>query len=102
MKLTKNLKTRTAGSCFKTNDSPVTVHLCTWLKRARLEKNYSMRVFSEILGVPHSLIGKVENRERRLDVAEFVAYCEALGIKPEDGILYAKSEAAKEGAQEAA
>jgi hypothetical protein len=36
--------------------------------------------------MPHSFGGKVEQGERRLDVVEYLQYCQALDIKPEDGI----------------
>ena len=42
--------------------------LCLWLKRQRQDKGHTMRSLSEVLGTPHSFIGKVENQERRLDV----------------------------------
>jgi hypothetical protein len=45
-----------------------------------------MRSLSEVLGTPHSFIGKVENQERRLDVVEFVRYCQALEVDPADGL----------------
>lgn len=46
-----------------------------------------MREFATELGVPHSYIGKVEQCERKLDVLEFVKYCEALGVDPSEGII---------------
>ncbi|WP_419571315.1 helix-turn-helix domain-containing protein [Rheinheimera sp.] len=60
--------------------------LCVWLKRQRQEKGHTMRSLSEILGTPHSFIGKVENQERRLDVIEYVRYCHALEIDPMEGL----------------
>ncbi|OGO74965.1 MAG: transcriptional regulator [Chromatiales bacterium RIFOXYA1_FULL_46_5] len=60
--------------------------LCVWLKRQRQEKGHTMRSLSEILGTPHSFIGKVENQERRLDVVEYVRYCQALAIDPMYGL----------------
>ena len=45
-----------------------------------------MREFAVELGVPHSYIGKVEQCERKLDVLEFVRYCEALEVNPDDGV----------------
>lgn len=60
--------------------------LTRWLKRQRQEKNHTMRSLSEILGTPHSFIGKVENQERRLDVVEYVRYCNALEVNPMDGL----------------
>ncbi len=34
------------------------------------------------LNRPQSFVAKVENGERRLDVVEFAAYADALGVKP--------------------
>jgi hypothetical protein len=41
-----------------------------------------MRVLAEKLDVPHSFVQKVESLERRLDVYEYVQYCDALGLDP--------------------
>ena len=35
-----------------------------------------------LLGKPQSYVSKVEGRERRLDVGEYVAWMQALGIDP--------------------
>lgn len=45
-----------------------------------------MRSLSELLEVPHSFIGKVENNERRLDVPEYLLYCQTLGVCPQEGL----------------
>ncbi len=60
--------------------------LITWLKEQRLSQGLSMRQLAEKLDCPHSFIGKVEQGERRLDVIEFVEYCENLHIDPADGL----------------
>ncbi|EHR40112.1 MAG: helix-turn-helix transcriptional regulator [Alishewanella agri] len=60
--------------------------LCAWLKQQRQLKKHTMRSLSELLGTPHSFIGKVENQERRLDVVEFVRYCQALEVDPAEGL----------------
>ena len=54
-----------------------------WLK-AELKKqpDLSMRMLSEKLNVHHSIIGKIEQGERKLDIVEYVDYCEALGSDP--------------------
>lgn len=41
-----------------------------------------MRMLSEKMGVPHSLIGKIECNQRRLDVGELIAYSDCLGVEP--------------------
>ena len=38
------------------------------------------RALAERLNVVHSFVGKVETGDRRLDVFEFVEYCEALNL----------------------
>jgi len=45
-----------------------------------------MRELAEKLNVPHSFVGKVEQKERKLDVIEYLAYCDALSISPLDGL----------------
>ncbi len=45
-----------------------------------------MRELSDRLGVPHSFVGKIEQGERRIDVVEFIQYCEALGVSPVHGL----------------
>ncbi len=70
----------------KTIFSPENTALVEWLKKSRENANISMRSLAEKLGKAHSLIERVEHQERRLDVCEFVRYCEELGIDPHDGI----------------
>lgn len=65
--------------------------LGSWLRIQRQDKKHTMRTLSEKLGVPHSFIGKVENNERRLDVGEFVWYCQALEICPVEGLQAVKA-----------
>lgn len=60
--------------------------LCQWLKSQRIAQKLTMRSLSERMGKPHSFIQKVEQGERRLDVVEFVWYCEILNIDPVIGI----------------
>lgn len=60
--------------------------LMSWLKTKRKEKGHTMRTLSQILGTPHSFIGKVENQERRLDIIEYVRYCKALEVDPMEGL----------------
>ncbi|CAC9584830.1 hypothetical protein BHECKSOX_1908 [Bathymodiolus heckerae thiotrophic gill symbiont] len=57
-----------------------------WLKEAREKKSLTMRQLAKILGVQHSIIWNIENNERRLDIVEYVNYCEKLNIDPIVGI----------------
>jgi len=60
--------------------------LMQWLKQQRKDKGHTMRTLSQLLGTPHSFIGKVENQERRLDIVEYVRYCNALEVDPLEGL----------------
>jgi transcriptional regulator with XRE-family HTH domain len=66
--------------------------LLAWLKEKRLAKGFSMRELAEKLECSHSLISKVEQGERRLDVVEYVDYCKALDVNPVEGINLIKDQ----------
>ncbi|MGR3806504.1 helix-turn-helix domain-containing protein [Pasteurella testudinis] len=57
-----------------------------WLRQHFIEQRkalgLSQRALSERLGVIYSLIGKIETGDRRLDILEFLDYCQALELDP--------------------
>lgn len=77
---------------FKSLNSPQNLKLIAWLKQQRSEQGLTMRDLAERLEVPHSFVGKVEQGERRLDVVEYIQYCEALNISPLIGIQHITSD----------
>lgn len=52
------------------------------LVAARKRAGLSQRDLAERIGKPRSFVSKVENRERRLDLVEFVAFASGLGLDP--------------------
>lgn len=66
--------------------------MADWLLKKRLEKDLSMRALATLIKEPHSFIGKVEQQTRRLDVLEFITYCDALEADPKEFIDLIKSE----------
>ncbi|RYM62663.1 transcriptional regulator [Serratia liquefaciens] len=66
--------------------SPEMQALLNWLRENREGQGLSMREMGERIGRPHSFVQKVEVGERRLDVVEFIWYCEALGVQPQTGM----------------
>ncbi len=52
--------------------------LIDWLITKRKEANLTQRQLADRLGVIYSMVGKIENKERKLDIMELLAYCEAL------------------------
>lgn len=59
---------------------------------ARKKAGLTQRALAEALGKPPSFVAKIEQRERRLDLVEFVAIARALRIKEVD--LFRKAVAA--------
>ncbi len=74
----------------KTISSDKYLSLLAWLREAREGKGLSMRELAQQIDQPHSWIGKIETAERRLDVLEYVRYCQALDLKPEEGLKILK------------
>ena len=54
------------------------------LKILRQDADLTMRILADKLATPHSFIGKIEQQGRRLDVGEFIQYCQAMGCDPLD------------------
>lgn len=71
---------------YKSLHSQEHARLIKWLKQQRQQKGLSMRNFAIRLDVPHSFIGKIEQGERRLDVVEYLQYCDILDVSPFDGL----------------
>lgn len=63
----------------KSIHTPEYAALCRELREARSRAGLSQRKLAALLGVPHSVIAKMETAERRVDVIEFcrfIAACE--------------------------
>lgn len=54
--------------------------------RQRKTLGLSQRELAERMGIIYSAIGKIETGDRRLDVIEFIQYCQVLEISPHDVI----------------
>ena len=57
--------------------------LRTTLTALRKQAGLTQRQLAEKLGREHSLVGRLELGERRLDVVEFYHLCKACGAEPE-------------------
>ena len=69
--------------------SPYSPHyekLQTWLKVQRGKSGYSQREVSEIMYRHHSIVGKIEQRRKKIELVEFVKYCQVLGADPYEGL----------------
>ena len=60
--------------------------LLGWLREQRQSRGLTMRAVAAKLDVPHSWICKIETGERRLDVCEYLALCQAIGCDDQEGM----------------
>lgn len=56
------------------------INIITNLRNIRVSKQITQDELANMLGVNQSFVSKVENRERRLDVVEFLCWIDALNI----------------------
>jgi transcriptional regulator with XRE-family HTH domain len=49
---------------------------------ARKQRGVLQTAIATALGKPQSFVSKVEGRERRIDVVEFIEICRAIGVSP--------------------
>jgi transcriptional regulator with XRE-family HTH domain len=56
--------------------------LCALLVEARGKARLTQAEIAQRLGRPQSYVAKYEGGERRLDVVEFLAVCDAIGVDP--------------------
>lgn len=67
-------------------NDPRYVALIDWLRTARNEQGLTMRDLGKLLNEPHQFINKVESCERKLNVFEYVQYCDVLKIDASIGL----------------
>ncbi|ATQ84267.1 MULTISPECIES: helix-turn-helix domain-containing protein [Pseudomonadota] len=56
------------------------INLTSYLKKRRLELGLSMRDLGERIDQPHSFVQKLEDGQKKLDIYQYVQYCEALEL----------------------
>ncbi len=65
--------------------------LLDWLKAGRLDKGLTVRDLALIIDEPFQFVSKVETSQRKLNIHEYVQYCEALDLDPVKGLeIFAK------------
>ena len=66
--------------------SPHYDKLRAWMKQKREESGLSLRAVGELVGRHHSVVGKLEQDRRKIEMLEFIAYCQAVGADPHEGL----------------
>lgn len=61
-------------------------HVPPLLREMREQAGFTQRDLGDALGKPQSWIHNSETANRRVDVTEFIAWCEACGVKPQTGL----------------
>ncbi len=46
----------------------------------------SLRDAAKVMGRHHSVLGKMEQDRRKIEILEFVSYCKVIGADPHEGI----------------
>lgn len=65
--------------------------LIKWLTDARKQKGMTLSQLGEAIDESHQFVNKVEACQRRLNVFEYVQYCEVLELDPEDGLKFLRA-----------
>lgn len=60
--------------------------LLTWLKEERLNRGLSVRDLALLIDEPFQFVSKIETGQRKLNIYEYVQYCESLGLDPVKGL----------------
>lgn len=60
--------------------------LINWLKEGRLNKDLTVRQLALIIDEPFQFVSKIETGQRKLNVHEYVQYCESLSLDPALGL----------------
>lgn len=80
---------------IKSTSSATYSDFINWLKTSREEKDLTLREAAVLIDKPHQYIWTIENGERRIDVYEYVQYCEILGFNLNAGLEILKSKSSR-------
>ena len=66
--------------------SPQYDRLRAWMKQKREASGLSLRAASAKMGRHHSVLGKIEQERRKVEIMEFIQYCHVVGADPHEGL----------------
>jgi len=66
--------------------SPHYEKLRFWLKQKRSDASLTMRDLAPMIGAHWTSVGKLEQDRKKIELVEFVTYCQAIGADPHEGI----------------
>jgi transcriptional regulator with XRE-family HTH domain len=65
--------------------------LINWLVTIRKERGLTVRDIGSLIGEHHQLVSRIETLQRKLNIYEYIQYCEALEIDPDEGLEILKT-----------
>ena len=65
--------------------------LIRWLTSIRKERGLTVRDVGALIGEHHQLVSRIETLQRKLNIYEYIQYCEALEINPDEGLEILKA-----------
>lgn len=74
------------GTMIKSINTEKYQELINWLKAGRLDKGLTVRQLALIIDEPFQFVSKIETAQRKLNIHEYVQYCEALSLDPIEGL----------------
>jgi len=60
--------------------------LRTWLKQKRALTSLTLRDLAPMIGAHFTSVGKMEQDRKKIEIVEFVKYCQAIGADPHEGL----------------
>lgn len=66
--------------------SPHYEKLRRWLKQKRSLTSLTLRDLAPIIGAHFTSVGKMEQDRKKIELVEFVKYCQAIGADPHEGL----------------
>lgn len=66
--------------------SPHYEKLRSWLKHRRLLSSLTLRDLAPLIGAHFTSVGKMEQDRKKIELVEFVKYCQAIDADPHEGL----------------
>jgi DNA-binding XRE family transcriptional regulator len=60
--------------------------LRAWLKQGREDSGITLRELAPAMGAHWTTVGKIEQARKKIEILEFVRYCQAIGVDPHEGL----------------
>ncbi len=74
------------GTMIKSINSEKYQSLVDWLKTERQNQGLTVRQLALKIDEPFQFVSKIETSQRKLNVYEYVQFCEALNVDPSEGL----------------